>query len=145
MKLPALVGVLLFGCGTDRPSAEVTRIVEQANPLLSALRATARDVLIDVGGDDAAQASVAATCVAADQQLEQLRDINFIALTGDLPGPEVNDRAASLLDDRKLYCAGDVRKCARWCAVHWTLLVLTVEKSREAGRDKGVTLNSIAP
>lgn len=138
-----LIGLIVSGACSS-PPADTVRIAKEVEPIIKRLRDPGQEVLQRLGGNEGAMKAVVTACSSADEPLTQLSRIDFRPVTGDPLGPEVNELAGRLLDDRKAYCAvDDLGGCARWCVVSWTALVVGTERLRARALTQGVAIGSI--
>jgi len=136
--------VLTVGCERGRDSRSAS-LAEELNPVLATLKDAPWHVLLDTRwNDDAARATVSA-CTSKDPSIDQIRRMNTKIGNPTLGSPDLAEIAKHLIDDRHLYCGKEVERCARWCVVTWTRLVLAVEDLRARAAAGKVEIVSISP
>lgn len=132
------------GCDRGR-DARIASLAEELNPALATLEDTPWHLLLDTGWNvDAARGTVSA-CTSKDPTIERIGRIDTKIEHRSLGSPDVAEIAKHLIDDRHLYCGDEVERCARWCVVTWTRLVLAVEDLRTRAAKGNVEIVSISP
>lgn len=143
---------LLVSCKSDKQKA-FERLAATANPLFTAIRATAIKLFAIKGDDPAATAEIIETCKSADEPLWQLRNVNFNddALYPDDQPPWVSTYAGEMLDRRKFFCRSDdgdmlrIQRCRKWCLETWEHLVSSVGDLQAAASREGVAIVALSP
>lgn len=147
MRAMMFVAAIILTAACDRGGdARVASLATELNPRLATLKDSAWYLLLNTGWDDGAVQGQVNACTSNDASLEQIKLLDTRVGNHSLGSPDVAEIVRHLLDDRHLYC-GDkpVERCARWCVVTWTRLVLAVEDLRARAAANNVEIISISP
>lgn len=130
----AMLGLLVVGC--DQPPTAADRLAKELNPSLLAMRTSAETVVQDLALTETSKDHYVDACLGNEQELATLRDTDFMSVSRELH-MEMPFDADYLLRgaERRVFCQPEHRnwaRCARWCAVTWTQLVIDVERLRNA-------------
>lgn len=145
----SLAFLVAVACSSPEKDA-YRRLASKANPLFTAMKPVAAKMLA-LRPDD--RAAIVEVCMAADESLHRLREIDFHAehVAPDEVRWSVSTYAKDLLDSRSLMCKqldrgpAGLEQCSQWCLETWTRMIEAVDRLRQAAKDQGVEIVSLRP